>query len=51
MIESFFARDYPVINAVTLIGTTLFVLAMLLVDLIYPLMDPRIRMRGGSVAG
>ena len=51
LIESFFARDYPVINAVTLIGTTLFVLAMLLVDLIYPVMDPRIRLRGGSVAG
>ena len=51
LIESFFARDYPVINAVTLIGTTLFVLAMLLVDLIYPLMDPRIRLRGSSVAG
>ena len=51
LIESFFARDYPVINAVTLIGTTLFVLAMLAVDLIYPLMDPRIRLRGGSVAG
>ena len=51
LIESFFARDYPVINAITLIGTTLFVLAMLLVDLIYPVMDPRIRLRGGSVAG
>ncbi len=50
LIESFFSRDYPVINAVTLIGTTLFVLAMLLVDLIYPMMDPRIRLRGGSVA-
>ena len=51
LIESFFARDYPVINAITLIGTTLFVLAMLVVDLLYPVMDPRIRLRGGSVAG
>ena len=51
LIESFFARDYPVINAVTLIGTTMFVLAMLLVDLVYPVMDPRIRLGGGSVAG
>ena len=50
LIESFFARDYPVINAVTLIGTTMFVLAMLLVDLIYPVMDPRIRLGGGSGA-
>ncbi len=51
LIESFFARDYPVINAVTLIGTTMFVLAMLIVDLIYPVLDPRIRLGGGSVAG
>lgn len=50
LIESFFARDYPVINAVTLIGTTMFVLAMLIVDLIYPVLDPRIRLGGGSIA-
>ena len=50
LIEAIFARDYPVINAVTIIGTTMFVLAMLLVDLIYPLLDPRIRLGGGEVA-
>ena len=50
LIEAIFARDFPVINAVTLIGTTMFVLAMLLVDLIYPLLDPRIRLGGGEVA-
>ena len=46
-IESIFARDFPVINAVIIVGTTLFVLANLVVDLIYPVMDPRIRL-GGS---
>jgi ABC-type dipeptide/oligopeptide/nickel transport system permease component len=46
-IESLFARDYPVIMAFTLIGTTLFVFANLLVDLAYPFLDPRIRL-GGS---
>lgn len=46
-IESLFARDYPVIMALVLIGTTLFVLANLIVDLAYPLLDPRIRL-GGS---
>ena len=51
LIESFFARDYAVINAVTIIGTTMFVTAMLVVDLLYPLMDPRIRLRGGYLAG
>ena len=50
LIEAIFARDYPVINAVTIIGTTMFVLAMLLVDLIYPVLDPRIRLGGGEVA-
>lgn len=51
LIESIFARDYPVIMAVTIIGTTLFVLANLLVDLLYPLLDPRIRLRGAHDAG
>lgn len=49
-IEAIFARDFPVINAIVLIGTTLFVMANLLVDLIYPIMDPRIRLAGGYVA-
>ena len=51
LIESIFARDFPVINAIVLIGTTLFVMANLLVDLLYPMMDPRIRLSGGYVAG
>jgi peptide/nickel transport system permease protein len=50
-IESLFARDYPVIMALVLIGTTLFVLANLLVDLAYPFLDPRIRLGGGHVGG
>jgi ABC-type dipeptide/oligopeptide/nickel transport system permease component len=50
-IESLFSRDYPVIMAVVLIGTSLFVLANLIVDLMYPVMDPRIRLGGGYVAG
>ncbi|HJN86283.1 MAG: ABC transporter permease [Dehalococcoidia bacterium] len=50
-IEAIFARDYPIINAIIIIGTTMFVLANLVVDLIYPLMDPRIRLGGSYVAG
>lgn len=50
-VEALFARDYPVIMAFTIIGTTLFVLANLLVDLAYPLLDPRIRIGGDVVAG
>jgi peptide/nickel transport system permease protein len=47
-IESFFSRDYPVITALVLLGGTAFFLANLLVDLAYPLLDPRIRLDGNS---
>ncbi len=50
-VESLFARDYPVIMALTIIGTTVFVLVNLVIDLIYPLLDPRIRLGGGYLAG
>ncbi|MDA0733031.1 MAG: ABC transporter permease [Chloroflexi bacterium] len=50
-IESLFARDYPIIMAVVIIGTTLFVLANLLIDLAYPFLDPRIRLGGGNIGG
>ncbi len=49
-IEAIFARDYPIINAVIIIGTTLFVAANLIVDLIYPWLDPRIRLGGAYAA-
>ena len=47
-IESLFGRDYPVITALVLIGGTTFFLANLLVDLTYPLLDPRIRLEGSA---
>ncbi len=46
-IESLFNRDYPVMMAFAFITTALFMLANLVVDLIYPLLDPRIRLGGG----
>ena len=49
-IEAIFARDYPIINAVIIIGTTMFVAANLLVDMLYPWLDPRIRLGGAHVA-
>ena len=42
-VESVFNRDYPVIMAVTLIGSGAFVLANLLADVAYAFIDPRIR--------
>lgn len=37
------ARDYPMIQAVVLLGATVFILTNLLVDLLYGLIDPRLR--------
>jgi peptide/nickel transport system permease protein len=42
-VDSIFSRDYPVIMALVLIVATAFVVANLLVDLLYGLLDPRIR--------
>jgi ABC-type dipeptide/oligopeptide/nickel transport system permease component len=42
-IDSIFNRDYPVIMATTLILATAFVLANLLADITYSIVDPRIR--------
>ena len=42
-IQAIFNRDYPVIMAFTLILSTAFVLANLLADIAYSLIDPRIR--------
>ena len=44
-IESVWNRDYPVIMAITLIAATAFVLANLLADIAYSIVDPRIRYR------
>ncbi len=41
------SRDYPVVMAFAIISTSLFVLANLLVDLMYPWLDPRIRLGAG----
>ena len=42
-IQSVFNRDYPVIMAITLVLSTAFVLAILLSDIVYSIVDPRIR--------
>ncbi|MDR5695980.1 MAG: ABC transporter permease [Armatimonadota bacterium] len=42
-LQAIIQRDYPVLQAVVLLVTTLFVLTNLLVDLLYVLLDPRIR--------
>lgn len=44
-VEGIFKRDYPVIMGCVLVGSALFVLVNLLVDLLYGFFDPRIRYR------
>jgi peptide/nickel transport system permease protein len=45
-VDSVFQRDYPVIQAVVLITATAYIVINLLVDLLYSLIDPRIRVAG-----
>lgn len=44
-VESLFARDYPVIMALTLLVAAGYVLVNLAVDIAYSILDPRIRYR------
>jgi peptide/nickel transport system permease protein len=41
-VDAILRRDYPVIQAVTLLFSAAYVLVNLAVDLVYPLLDPRI---------
>lgn len=41
--ESISNRDYPVVQGVTLVISTMFVLISLIVDVLYAVMDPRLR--------
>ena len=43
MIDSINARDFPVVQAVTLVFAVLVVLVYLLTDIVHALLDPRVR--------
>lgn len=45
MVDAISFRDYPIIQGFVLFTGTVFVLINLLVDLSYPLIDPRVRVR------
>jgi peptide/nickel transport system permease protein len=47
-IDSVFQRDYPVIQGVVLVTATAYIVINLLVDLLYSLIDPRIRVAGDA---
>ena len=43
LVDSIFARDYPIVEGVITVIATVFIVVNLLVDLTYALIDPRIR--------
>jgi peptide/nickel transport system permease protein len=43
MINSIFQRDFPVVQAVTLVFSIMVVLVYLLSDVVHALLDPRVR--------
>lgn len=48
LVQSVNAKDFPVTQAIVLIIVGVFALANLLVDLVYPLVDPRVRGKVGA---
>jgi peptide/nickel transport system permease protein len=44
-IQSIYSRDYPIVQAVVLLSAVLFIVLNFLIDVVYGLLDPRIRPR------
>ena len=44
-LDSVYSRDYPVIMAIVLLGSSALVVANLIIDFVYTLVDPRIEMQ------
>lgn len=47
-VKSIMTKDYPTIMAVTIMYSAMLVIVILFVDLLYGLVDPRIRVSGGA---
>lgn len=45
-LDAVFNRDYPVIQAVVLVVTVAYIVINLAVDVLYSVVNPRIRMEG-----
>jgi peptide/nickel transport system permease protein len=45
LVDAILARDYPVVQGVLLLTAVIYVLANLVVDLCYPLFDPRVQVQ------
>ncbi|MBC9936535.1 MULTISPECIES: ABC transporter permease [unclassified Leucobacter] len=48
LVQAVNVKDMPVVQAIVLVIVTVFVLSNLIVDLLYPKLEPRARMRAGS---
>lgn len=44
LVDSIYARDYPVVQAIALFVACLYVALNLIIDLLYPFFDPRVRL-------
>jgi len=44
LFDSIVARDYPIVQSVTLLIAMIYIVANILVDVLYTLLDPRVRM-------
>lgn len=49
VVDSIDRRDYPVIQGVVLLGALLYVGLNLIIDLLYGILDPRVRLTAGKV--
>ena len=48
MLTSIFARDYPVVIALTALAFIMVMLGNLIADILYAIVDPRVRIDGSS---
>jgi peptide/nickel transport system permease protein len=48
ILDGVFTRDFPVVQGVVLVSAAGYILVNLAVDLLYSLLNPRIRVSGGS---
>ena len=47
-LDGIYGRDYPLLMSIVLIGTTALALSYLFTDVLYTVLDPRIRLTGGA---
>ena len=47
LVTAVLEKDFPVVQAITLLFTATFIVINIVVDVLYGVVDPRIRLRGG----